>query len=293
MCQHGLSSYISDCISHGLLRNTQYGIRFSKLISMQIVDAILVAGGVPGPGDPLYPLTRGQPKALLEIAGRPMIQWVLEALDGAQTIRNVVVVGLPAESGLTCGKPLAYLPDAGSLVDNVLAGARWVAEQNDPATYGLLVSADIPAITPAMVDWNVATSLQTDHEAYYSVISKQVMEARFPGARRTYFRVTEGRFTAGDMSLMAVALAQNPPPLVRELVKTRKNIPRQAQVIGLGMLVKFALGQLSLEESARRIGQRLGLRGRVLVSPYAEIGMDVDKPHQHEMLTQDLARSVR
>lgn len=259
---------------------------------MQIVDAVLVAGGTPGPGDPLYPLTRGQPKALLEMAGQPMIQWVLDALGGAQTIRNVVIVGLPAGSGLTCAKPLAYIPNAGSIVDNVLAGGRWAAAQDAPAQYGLLVSADIPAITPAMVDWNVATSLQTDHEAYYSVIPRPVMEARFPNARRTYFRAKEGQFTAGDVSLMAVALVRHPPPIMQALVETRKNIPRQAQLIGLGTLVKFALGQLSLEEGARRVGERIGIRTRLLVSPYAEIGMDVDKPHQYELLQHDLERKT-
>ena len=40
------------------------------------MDAIVTAGGIPMPGEPLYEYTNGSPKALLDIAGKPMIQWV-------------------------------------------------------------------------------------------------------------------------------------------------------------------------------------------------------------------------
>jgi hypothetical protein len=32
------------------------------------------------------------------------------------------------------------------------------------------------------------------------------------------------------------------------------------------------------------------LKGKVLVCPYAEVGMDVDKPHQLEIMRLDLAK---
>ncbi len=47
------------------------------------MDAIVIAGGIPEPGEPLYPYTQGKPKATLEISGKPMAQWVLDALNGA------------------------------------------------------------------------------------------------------------------------------------------------------------------------------------------------------------------
>jgi hypothetical protein len=39
------------------------------------------------------------------------------------------------------------------------------------------------------------------------------------------------------------------------------------------------------------VSKRLGLRGRAVVCPYAEIGMDVDKPFQLEIMRADLSRS--
>ncbi len=37
------------------------------------MDAIVIAGGIPVEGDPLFPFTQGKPKAMLEICGKPMI----------------------------------------------------------------------------------------------------------------------------------------------------------------------------------------------------------------------------
>lgn len=38
-----------------------------------MLPAIVIAGGIPKEGEPLYPLSQGKPKALLPIAGKPMI----------------------------------------------------------------------------------------------------------------------------------------------------------------------------------------------------------------------------
>ena len=54
------------------------------------MDCLVLAGGRPAPDHPLYAETRGAPKALIEVGGRPMIEWVLEALRGAASIDRPV-----------------------------------------------------------------------------------------------------------------------------------------------------------------------------------------------------------
>ena len=54
------------------------------------MDAIVTAGGIPLPEEPLYPATQGESKALVDVAGKPMIQWVFEAASRAE---NAVVAG--------------------------------------------------------------------------------------------------------------------------------------------------------------------------------------------------------
>ena len=78
------------------------------------MDAIVTAGGIPKPEDPLYANTPGAPKAMLEIAGKPMIQWVLDALSDSKHITQVIVIGLEKECGITCTKPLDFISNQGA-----------------------------------------------------------------------------------------------------------------------------------------------------------------------------------
>ncbi|MGH2605540.1 MAG: NTP transferase domain-containing protein, partial [Anaerolineales bacterium] len=86
------------------------------------MHAVVVAGGVPSPGDPLYPYTRGSPKALLELAEKTMTQWVLDALEGSTEVEAVFVVGLDPSSGLHSRKKLTFVPDHLGLLANSKAG---------------------------------------------------------------------------------------------------------------------------------------------------------------------------
>jgi CTP:molybdopterin cytidylyltransferase MocA len=261
---------------------------------MPIIDAVVTAGGIPGPDEPLYPLTQGKSKALLPIGGRPMIQWVLDAVGDAETVRRVVVVGLTAdEAALTCAKSLDFLPNQGGMIANIEAGVKWLMAQDPATTHALLVSSDIPTITPAMVDWIVNTSLTTNHEAYYCLISDTDMEKRFPGSKRSYFRLKEGRFAGGDMNLIHTGIVSHYHPGWHGIVAARKNVFKQASLVGLGTLLRLAFGQLTIAGAEQAAQRALKVNGRALMCPYAETGMDVDKPHQYEIVRRDLeARGV-
>ncbi len=54
------------------------------------MDALVTAGGTPAPGEPLYEVAEGRPKALIDVAGKAMAQWVLDALGGASRVDRVV-----------------------------------------------------------------------------------------------------------------------------------------------------------------------------------------------------------
>ncbi|MCJ7435310.1 MAG: hypothetical protein MUO77_17665, partial [Anaerolineales bacterium] len=48
-----------------------------------------------------------------------------------------------------------------------------------------------------------------------------------------------------------------------------------------------------MEEMVQRISKRIGIKGHAIVWPYAEGCMDVDKPHQLELLRADLTRAIK
>jgi NDP-sugar pyrophosphorylase family protein len=149
------------------------------------MDAVVAAGGSPLPDEPLYPYTQGAYKALLDVAGKPMIQWVLDALSGAKYVDRVFIVGLTQKVDIHVAKPVFYVPDQMSLLENIRAGVKRVMEVNPDSHHVLSVSSDIPGITADMVDWLADTALQTDDDLYYNVIRRDVMEARYPASKRS------------------------------------------------------------------------------------------------------------
>ncbi|GAB4398296.1 MAG: hypothetical protein OHK0052_21270 [Anaerolineales bacterium] len=252
------------------------------------IDAIVTAGGVPKIGEPLYPLTQGKSKALLEINGKPMIQWVLDSLSKSPSIGNVVVMGLDESSGVTCEKPLFFMPSQGSMVDNILGGAKRLQTINPAIRYMLIVSSDIPTLTSEMVEWLVQTITASDHDVYYGVITRDTMEARFPGSKRSYTHLKDMVICGADINAVQMSAITSNYELWSALIEARKNAFKQASLIGWGTLLLLLLRQLTLDGVVQRVGSRLGLRGRALVCPYAEMGMDVDKPAQFEMLNAAL-----
>ena len=253
------------------------------------MDALVTAGGIPQPEEPLYPYTQGSCKALLDMAGKPMIQWVLDALSGAVQIEKVVVIGLDESAGVTCAKPLTFMPNQGAMLENMLAGIEKVAEINPTARHVLIVSSDIPGITPAMVDWAIEAVAQYDEDIYYNLIPRQAMESRYPGSKRTYTKLKGVEVCGGDMNVVRIMGITRNRDTWEQLIASRKNPLKQAAIIGFDTLFLVMLRQITLDDLVRRVARRLHMTGRAVLCPYAEIGMDVDKPHQLELMRADLA----
>ncbi len=252
--------------------------------------AIVTAGGIPRPGEPLYEYTQGQSKALLDVAGKPMIQWVLDAISGSTKVEGVVVMGLDPACGVTCAKPLYFQPNQPSMLENILAGIAQIQKLNPVPQHVLLVSSDIPAITPEMVDWVAAAVLASDDDIYYNVVPRSVMEKRYPNSKRTYTALKDMVVCGGDLNAVHTRAVDSDMGLWRSLIESRKNPLKQASMFGLDVLFLLLIRQIGLQDAVKRVARRVHLKGRALVSPYAEIGMDVDKPHQLEMMRADMAK---
>ncbi|MGD0611062.1 MAG: NTP transferase domain-containing protein [Anaerolineales bacterium] len=258
------------------------------------MDAIITAGGIPLPEEPLYAATQGHPKAMVDIAGKPMIQWVLDALSEAKTVDHVIIVGLTEKSGLTCGKEITYIPNQGKMVENLQAGARKALEITPKARQVLMISSDIPAITGEMVDWVANNAMQTNDDIYYHIIERAVMEKRFPGSKRTWTRLKDMEVCGGDMNVARLKfLASGERGIWDKILDARKSPLKQAALVGFDTALLLIIGQLELEKAVATISKRLKVAGRAVICPYAEVGMDVDKPHQLEIMRADLKKHMR
>lgn len=257
------------------------------------MDAIIIAGGIPQPQDPLYTYSNGDSKAMIDVAGKPMVQWVLDALGNASSVDNVIIVGLTSKAELSCQKPLHFVSNQGRMLSNIVAGVNRSLELNKKTQYVLIVSSDIPAVKSEHVDWLVENCMQSKDDLYYGVCPRQVMETRFPDSKRTYTHLKDMDVCGADMNVTHVRMATEHLDMWESLIGSRKSPLKQAGIIGFGTLFALFLRRLTLEDAVQRVCERIGIQARAITWPNAEPCMDVDKPHQLQLLRDDLDAQQR
>lgn len=235
-----------------------------------MVDAVVLAGG---DGAVLDPACRF--KGLVPIAGKPMVEWVLDALNEAEEIGEVAVV-VPTAEGLGgwVDRAAKIVVSDGSFVDNIVSGVS--AFRTDRPV--LLVTGDIPALTPAAVDGFVRLSLAAGAQAAYPLIREADMNEQFPGGARTFVRLADGKVTGGNMMLIDPALVDRNREIGGRVFATRKNPLAMARIIGMRFVVRLVLGRLTATEVEEKLGELIGGRGVAIYTKEASIGADVDKP---------------
>jgi hypothetical protein len=253
------------------------------------MDAVILAGSVPSQEDPLYLYAQGQAKAMIDVAGKPMAQWVLDALGGATSIDYVLLVGLDSGCNLTCDKPLHFIPDQGDLLQNAKAGLQHTLARNPNSNYALFTSGDIPTVTSEMIDWRVEEALKYKLDVHFTAVDRNTMEARFPNANRSYVKFKDYELCGGDLHFARPSLIEDDEIWAR-LIAARKNSLKQAALLGFDLLLLLLMGRMTLKDAERRVSKRLNVSGQACISPYAELAMDVDKPHQLEIVRQELSK---
>jgi len=156
----------------------------------------------------------------------------------------------------------------------------------------LLCSSDVPTLETPAVDWVIENAMQTDEDVYYNVITRQVMEKRFPGSKRSYIRLKDMEVCGGDVNIARTSKVVSERGIWDQLVASRKNALKQAALLGFDTLLLVLLHAITLEGAIKKVTRRLNITGRALECPYAEVGMDVDKPHQLEIVRADIQRRL-
>ncbi|MGB8954893.1 MAG: NTP transferase domain-containing protein [Tumebacillaceae bacterium] len=231
------------------------------------MEALVLAGGRTSK----LPVSK---KADLPIGDRTMVDYVVAALEQVPAVQKVTVAR----------------DDADSLVENLLDALQRLSL--DPEDRLLIASCDIPFLTPeAVLDF--LARCEPGLDVYYPIVRKECCEQRFPGVQRTYARLREGTFTGGNLFLVRAGAL---PPLadrLQRLFQNRKSPLKLSRELGYGVTAQVVLsallGTLSVTSLERRVAQSIGIRAKAVVSDYAEIGTDIDKESDLELLRQFFA----
>ncbi|MCL5887785.1 MAG: nucleotidyltransferase family protein [Actinobacteria bacterium] len=234
------------------------------------VDAVVLAGGA---GEVIDPDARF--KGLLPIAGKPMVEWVVDALKEAPSIAEVAVVVPTAEDlGLWVNKVDKLVVADQAFFKNILAGLG-AFRSDRPA---LIITGDLPALCSEDIEDFIAAALATNADFVYPLVRKQDMIEQFPGSKRTYIRLVEGEITGGNMMLVNPQLGERNKIIGQKLFDTRKSALRMAGALGFSFVVKLVTGRLRVVDVEKKMTQLLGGPGAAVFSARAAIGADVDKP---------------
>lgn len=235
------------------------------------VDAVVLAGA-PNDGE-LKEASPEQWEALIPIHGKPMLNYVIEALQESKGVENLIVVGPPALKKII--PPQVPLIEAGlSLTDNVLLGIGALSRENKVC----LVTADIPMLHPEAVDDFLERCSELEADIYYPVVSKEASEQVYPEVVRTYFNLKEGVFTGGNIVLANPRAILNSKELLDDVIFQRKKPWKIFRHLGFYFILKFLLKQLTIKQMEKRAQEIFGYTGVLIISPYPELSTDVDKP---------------
>ena len=112
---------------------------------------------------------------------------------------------------------------------------------------------------------------------YFPIIRKENILSKYPGTKRTYFTISEGTFTGGNIAIVSPQVVLDNIDLIADLFERRKNVLKQVRVIGITSLLKYFFGKLSLSEIEEKAEKMIKAHGKAIIYSGVEIGIDVDK----------------
>lgn len=232
-----------------------------------MVDAIVLAGGN---ARGLAPVTA---KGLVPVNGRAMYEYIVETLLSCADIGRICVV-MPSDEGAAhMDDRVTIKATSGSLPQVAKAGFEALAA-TEPV---LMLSSDVPLITVEAISDFLLRCAKREVDICYPIIRYGEPERRFPGMKRTYVRLREGRFTGGNIMLMNPVVVLKNMDLMEHVYEMRKSPMKLFRILGLPFLVGFFLGMLNIRQMEQRVGDVLKATCAGIETPFIEIGVDVDK----------------
>lgn len=241
---------------------------------MSAIDALILAGSR-GPNDPVAALGGVPHKALVPIAGRPMLSYVLEAVRGVPEVARIFIcIDDTTDLGAAAGA-IAFqrIPPASSPAASMAAALQAI----DGERPLLVTTADHPLLTTEMIRHFLDRAAK-DADLSVGLAEATTVTAAFPEGKRTFYRLAGKGYSGCNLFLARRPGAGRVAEYWRRMESHRKRPLRLVREIGFGALVRYALGLLSLAAAFAHVSKLTGATIKPVLLPFAEAATDVDKP---------------
>jgi GTP:adenosylcobinamide-phosphate guanylyltransferase len=251
-----------------------------------MLDCIILAGGVNADLEKLEGIPN---KALIKIGDKEMVRYVLETYRQIEDIERIVLVG-PVEDSVFLEKDFSVelVPESGSILENLTAASRFLNTKKPV----LISTADIPLISPMAVRDFLEKCLPFDYDFYYPIVGREKSEESFPGVKRTYVNLKEGVFTGGNIFVVMPHKIESTVPRLRQFIEYRKNPIKMASLLGTSFLIRLMAKKLNISQLEARFTSLLDLKSKAIISNYPEIGFDLDKPSDLELIREVMGKKA-
>lgn len=276
---------------------------------MPIQNAVILAGGINT--IPLYAGDVPGYKALLPFAGKPSIQYVLEAVSAALPASGRIFIVGPerqirdALAASHCDIACEYAPGGDSpmaSVLNVLPSLRARDPQDASGTQAeaaLFTTADLPMLTAESVrtflDACAAKTRPYPANLYLSAVLRRSFTGPFAQSRKGHMIFREGAVYHGNLALIEPQAFEAPglTSVLKRLYRQRKHPLAAALAGGWRIALSYVFGAfllrvLSMEQMARIASRRLGVGIVPVRMDRAEIAIDVDNAGDYELVRREM-----
>ncbi len=238
------------------------------------ITAVVLAGSRPGV-DPFAAQFGTDLKALIPVAGQPMVRRPIEALLASDAVERVVVLAQDAEriAGVLPADPRVEVRRSRATI-----AATVLELVNSPETQWplLVTTADHALLRGETVETFCATARGAD--LAIGVVAKDVLLKRLPQADRTWIPFRGGAYTGANLFWLSSRDVAPAIELWRSVEQDRKKgaalLWRFGPLVVTGALLRLR----TLDRTLAGIGRRLGLSIRAVELADALAAVDVDKP---------------
>ncbi len=253
----------------------------------------LILAASRGAADPVARSEGISHKCLVDVVGTPMLVRVVEALTASPSI-GAIAISIEAPEVLEALAPVAEAVAAGRITVLTSGPTTSVSVLRAVETLGspyplLIATADNPLLTPGMVEHFCAGALASDADLTTALASETVVREAVPTTQRTFLRFRDGRYSGCNLYALTGEAGLGAVRFWAAAERHRKRPWRLVATFGLGSLVLFLLGRLTLDDAFARASRVMKVRTKALKLPFPTAPIDVDKPADLALVRRILA----
>ncbi len=250
----------------------------------------LVLAASRGNLDPLAQAGGVSHKCFIDIAGRPMLAWVVEAVAESGRIGHIL---LSIEEEAIDGAR-AILDDLGvtdrvTFVpsrDNIASSVAAVTEAYPEALPLVITTGDNALHTAEMVRFFCDALPSVSEDAAIGLTPASYVLEKYPEGSRAFHRFRDGAFSSCNIYALLTRKALDAPQVFRTGGQFGKKPKRLIGAFGIVSFILYKSRLVTLRTVLKFLSRAIGVRTAPVLMPFAEGPIDVDRMQDWKLAEQ-------